>query len=656
MPSSRRAGTAGTLVPTVALLVVLVASLWVLPATAGAATGRTPTLAPSNTVIDGPSASILGLSGFAVARDGTGAVIYLKQVAGVAHAFVSELLGGTFQAPVQIDAGLPGPSSQPVIAATNGGLMVAAFVNSGTLYAVQQPNALSGWQPPQALAGGASNPSLSMSTFGKAYLAYTAVGAGGHDVRTAYYFQGQWALGTGPLDANPTDDAGSGNGRPDVATAGDGTAIVAWGEDGHVYARRVLGISPSIVFEQADPPSVSGSSEVSAADPQVSAGGDSSYAAVAFDEVVRSGAADQTRVLVNRLLASQFTGAVGADGLATPGTDSAGPPQVAVQEYGSGWVTSQQQQSHNLFATGISNNDVPGPVRQLNSLPQQSGGDAVPAVVGTISTLIAWQQDPGSAGLPEIRVRYAPNGSTLGPEEVVSSPAFGATDAGEGLFAGGDLSGDAAIAWAQGSAGQTRIVAGQLFQPPGGVRALQSTAYAATVKPLLKWTSASERWGAPHYLVKVNGVAIADTTATETVSPVALTQGRQRWQVTAVNLAGLTSSSSPATVFVDSLAPRISLRITGSRQVGAVVQARVQASDTHRGVPRAADSGVKSVRLRWSGGAKATTIKRSASHVFTKRGTYRVTVTAADRAGNSTAITKKVKIVPVPKRHKEHKR
>ena len=98
-----------------------------------------------------------------------------------------------------------------------------------------------------------------MSTFGKAYLAFTAVGDGGHDVRTAYYFQGQWALGTGPLDANPAAaDAGLGSGRPDVATAGDGTAIVVWGESGHVYARRVLGTSPSIVFEQADPPSIGG--------------------------------------------------------------------------------------------------------------------------------------------------------------------------------------------------------------------------------------------------------------------------------------------------------------------------------------------------------------------------------------------------------------
>ena len=48
-------------------------------------------------------------------------------------------------------AALPGASSQPVIAATNGGLMVAAFINGGTLYAVQQQAGANGWQAPQAL-------------------------------------------------------------------------------------------------------------------------------------------------------------------------------------------------------------------------------------------------------------------------------------------------------------------------------------------------------------------------------------------------------------------------------------------------------------------------------------------------------------------------
>ena len=66
---------------------------------------------------------------------------------------------------------------------------------------------------------------------------------------------------------------------------------MAWGEGGHVYTRRVWATAPSVVDEQADPPSVAGCGEVSAGNPAVGSGGDSSYADVAFQEVVSCGAA-----------------------------------------------------------------------------------------------------------------------------------------------------------------------------------------------------------------------------------------------------------------------------------------------------------------------------------------------------------------------------
>ena len=103
---------------------------------------------------------------------------------------------------------------------------------------------------PQPLAGGASNPAISISNFGKAYLAFAVAGSGGNDVRAAYYYAGRWALESSPLDAAPADDAGSGSGRPAVTSSGDGVGIIAWGEAGHIYTRRVWGTSPSTVYEQ----------------------------------------------------------------------------------------------------------------------------------------------------------------------------------------------------------------------------------------------------------------------------------------------------------------------------------------------------------------------------------------------------------------------
>ncbi|MDQ2895642.1 MAG: hypothetical protein M3Y09_08345, partial [Actinomycetota bacterium] len=222
----------------------LLAALVPAATPAGAAIRRTPTLAQANTVVDGPSAGIVGLSGMAVARDGTGALVYVRNDTGATHVFVSVLRNGVFQASAQVDTGLAGPSSQPVVAVTNNGLIQIAFINAGTLYTVGTANSRSPFTAPVAIAGGASNPSLSLSTYGKGYLAFTATDPAhprGHDVRYAALISGQWVLSGSPLDQNPADDAGAGTARPRVVCAGDGTGIATWGENGHIFARRILG-------------------------------------------------------------------------------------------------------------------------------------------------------------------------------------------------------------------------------------------------------------------------------------------------------------------------------------------------------------------------------------------------------------------------------
>ena len=165
--------------------------------------------------MDGPSPDIRSLNGLAIARDGGGALVYTKTVGAVAHVFLSRLTAGAFQPPVQVDAGLAGPSSQPVVAAAQNGLVLVAFINGATLYVAQATSATSPLSAPAALFRGAANPSLAISNFGKAYLAFTATaGAGGGNVRAAYYFQGQWGLESAPLDATASAAAGTGTGRP----------------------------------------------------------------------------------------------------------------------------------------------------------------------------------------------------------------------------------------------------------------------------------------------------------------------------------------------------------------------------------------------------------------------------------------------------------
>jgi hypothetical protein len=625
---------------------------------AGAARSRAPALAPQDTVVDGPSSDIRTLNGLSVSRDGGGAVVYTKTVGAVAHVFVSRLGAGAFQTPVQVDAGLAGPSSQPVVAASQNGLVLVAFINSGTLYVARAPSATSPLSAPAALFAGAANPSLSLSNFGKAYLAFTAIaGAGGGDVRAAYYFQGQWALESSPLDVAASDAAGTGTGRPDVAACGDGVGIVAWGEAGHIYTRRLIGTTSSSVVEQADPATYAGWTETSASRPSVASGGDSTYAAVAFQALLTNGSATQSRVLMNRLHGAAFDGVSAADGAATAGPEGADQPQAGVTEYGTGFVTSETNQSHQLYAASLGGSESHGQTVRVDSLPNSSAPDAVPVNAGLISTLIAWQQTPGISGPAEIRVRYAGDGADLFPEQVVSEAALGAADADQGLAAGGDVAGDAAVAWVQGSGASTSIVAAQLFQAPGGFVPSTGFRYALSASPLLAWSTSAELWGAVTYSLRIDGTQVGQTTTNGLVGPTPLANGRHTYQIGAVNLGGVTTNSPTATVFVDTVAPRATWKLSGTSIVNTREHLRVSYSDPPpAGLPQSAASGVSTVYVNWGDGSPRARIRRAtAGHVYKRIRTYTLTVTLTDRAGNRSVIVHKLKIKPKPKPKKHRK-
>jgi hypothetical protein len=604
--------------------------------------------------IDGPSSDIQALSGLAVARDGTGGLIYLKNVAGTPHVFVSRLTAGSFQPPEQIDAGLVTGSSQPVIAAGGAGQLVVAFVNAGSLYVTSTQNSTTAFGAPAVLFAGADNPSLAMNSLdNKAYLAFTAVGAGGDDIRAGYYDAGHWSVEATPLDANPADDAGTGTDRPDAAAAGDGVGIVTWGEAGHVYVRRVWGAAPSTAVAQVDVPSISGWNEVGATSPSVAVGGDSSYVQVIFDETVASGPAQQSRVVMRRLHGSVLEDLTASDGLTTPGPEGADEPGVSMAEYGNGIATAATAQSNEVFGALLGKNGGAGSSVRLDSLQNFSPPYIAPIAAGYYSDLIAWQHDPGPLGTPEIRARYF-DGSNFGPELVLSSPALGPTDASRGLFAASDIAADVAVAWIQGTGANTTIVTDQLYHAIGGFKAAARFTYARTLTPVLTWTSPGTRWG-PMYSVNLDGAAIGQTRGTSLRTP-ALAEGPHSWAVTAVNAAGLQSSSPAATVFVDTVAPTASFTVTGKDQIGKLLRLRVKDTDVPAGGTAAESSGIGTTVLRWGDGSGAQTITRSDRHTYVKPGPYSVRLTVTDKAGNAVNVRKTLQIrKPPPPKKKKHK-
>jgi hypothetical protein len=275
---------------------------------------------------------------------------------------------------------------------------------------------------------------------------------------------------------------------------------------------------------------------------------------------------------------------------------------------------------------------------------------------GLYSGMIVWQHDPGPPGVPEILARRYDPPSGFGPELVLSSPTLGPTDAAGGIATAGDLSGDAAAVWLQGAGSSTQIVAAQLYRAPGGFAPEKSSRYARTTQPVLSWSTPKEEW-ALSYQVTVDGVLVGQTTATSLTVPAALTQGPHKWQVTAVNGAGVTSKTKPATVFVDTIPPLVSFKLTGRLRAGSTLHIYVSDTDAPPGVPPADASGVATVKLSWGDGTSYL-IKHGKYHVYKRPGHYLVKVKVTDRAGNVTTVERVVKIAhkPVPRRKHRRKR
>jgi hypothetical protein len=128
--------------------------------------------------------------------------------------------------------------------------------------------------------------------------------------------------------------------------------------------------------------------------------------------------------------------------------------------------------------------------------------------------------------------------------------------------------------------------------------------------------------------------------------------GPHTWTVTAINPAGLTSTSPPATAFVDTTDPRLRLTLRGKAWVGDKLTAHLIYSDpAHPGQPGAQASGVAAVSLSWGDGSRTISAPRvaSGSHVYAHARTFLITARAVDRTGNVTQVTRRLRVTRKPK-------
>jgi hypothetical protein len=598
--------------------VVLLALLSAVPAQAGLIAGD---------AIDGPSSDITALGGVDLARDGTGAVVYVKRTAGVDHIFAARFDGGLFQPPEQIDAGLPA-SSQPVVGASDGGRLAVVFVSGGYVYGLVRP-AGGAWSAPSPLAGGTS-PAVDLSINGTAYASFTSNG----QVRIARLDRrtNGWTLLDQAANADPTQPAGVGDARSRVAISADGIGIVTWGEDGHVYARKMFDEALSTAPQDLTPASFDGRTSSESDLPDVDAEDDSSFAWVVFRQTFVDGS---SRILARRQRGTEFDPPVAVDDFSG---EPVGPPRIDITGRGLAVAMTSGAQTGQPMAA-FTDRDLFGAASRYFGASAATPAIA-PAIAENGAGLLAAVVAP-SGGAPEVRVRTIEGAKPGTLEAVLSRPELGGVEPELGFEAAADRASGVVVAWVQGDGADRAIVAGSLDRAPGGFAGYTSQSCCQSALPRLSWQASANLWGPVRYIVTVDGRAVGQTSDTHFQLTTPLVGSSHRWQVTAADPRDQMKRMRSRRLIVDDLGPRLAVRYARAQAVvGVSVRARDQSGVGHRA------SGIKSIVVSWGDrtrGVRGTSSVR-ARHRYGHVGTFPLEITASDRAGNLRRSARTVRI------------
>lgn len=593
-----------------AVLACLPAAAWTSSAQAGFFPG---------TPVDGASR----LGDIDLARDGTGAVTYVKNVGGVDHIFVSRFLNGAFQTPERIDGAFAGPSSEPVIAVSPGGRLAVVFVNGGFVHGVVRPVG-KGFSGTTALGDG-SHPSVDMSIDGAAMASFTS---GGGDVRVARLDRTSniWQTLGQILDVSG-GAAGVGTGRSKIAISADGVAVATWGENGHVYARKVFLSGVSTSPQDLTPPSVGGKASTLSELPDVDAEEDSSYAWVVFRQVVSGGGA---RILARRQRGTEFDPPIAID----TGDEPATTPRIEMTPRGIGLAAMSGATTRQPMFAAIDKKDVfSGGVRLF-------AGSTVPS---TPTAAMADNGDGLVAGVigglgvpPAVRVRPFLDGVAQ-PEVTLSRPDFGTVTPGAGLEAAADRNDGFIVTWIQGG----QVVAGYGDRNPGVFVGYTRRKCCVPARATFTWQKSFELWGPIRYEVYVDGKLAGATNTVKFKLPKALRGTSHTWYVIGTDIRGQFTRTPTRKVIVDDLRARQSVKYS---RKGRSVKLVVRGKDVRRAGHRT--SGFGGTVVTWGDKRKTSRSARIArfNHRYRRSGTFKITITTRDKAGNETTRKRTVRV------------
>ena len=581
--------------------------------------------------IDGPSADIVGLGDVDLARDGSGAIVYLKREAGVPHVFLSRMVDGAWRAPERVDAGLEGPATAATVAAGDGRRLMVAFVSGGALYGVIAPGGgeLLPLTAPQLLAPGSAespvtDPHSDLGINGTGYVVFTANG----DVGATRLSDSTWEPVSGALDVNQGQAAGDGTGRPRIAVSAEGNAVATWGEshpDGrrHVYGRRITGLTPSAAPQEVSLPDFGGAPGGTADSPDIDVEDDGSYAWVVW----RQDFGGVSRTVARRLVGSLFEAPAPVDG-GTP----AGTPRFEMNGRGIGHAVAAGP-SNTVVGAFLDKTDAFMPPSRLDVTGSDAATAPVVAVAERRQVGLVWRRSPGGSAPPTVQARFKPDEKAFEAETTLSVPEFGPVSAGPEISA--DKNGDFASAFLQGPPESRRLVAAVYDKAPATPVGQSTSQYQRKARPTLKWRPGSELWGPQQFRLFMDGAEIGTTMDTQFVVPAPLTVGSHRWRVESIDRRGQVVSSSLRFLRVDPAPPVVRLRVTGKRKRGRTLRIAVSATDE--------GTGLGTITVDYGDRTARSTARRS-SHRYTRPGTFTLTARVADRAGNVTRKTVRLRI------------
>ena len=623
--------------------------------------------------IDGPSAEVLGIEDTAMAEDGSGGLVYLKQVGGRSHVFVAQFRG-SWRPPQRVDIGQAFDSSWARIGAGNDGRLLVTWVQefgveSDRMFSATLDPGATSFQAPVPVdfnVGEATStyPDLAMSRGGQAYLAYRVVtdlspsnpaGYIGADTRVARYSSRLWSVLGTPIDRSiPTPvRAPTEANAPEVGIDVQGQGVVAWQEPDdefvdRIWVRRLFGTSVGIPI-LASPQSWEGAPLRGPADAFALDVAGFGQTAVAFRQ--QPGQASKLtapRLMVNEMpdvfseSAQKFRGALVADAGVR---DGLGAPSVATDPR-SLYVTGFSAGAATLLGSG--DEAAAERAARVDAGASAIAGDPLVDLAETGAAVVAWRELRGNAGLVGVQERRADG--VVEPTDL-SAPRGGAVGR---LVLGGSGLGDAIVAWKQGEGANSQIAAAIVDAPPDPFLVLLPSGWQRKKRVRIAWDASPNAISRVRYSVSVDDEPVREgiRRLRAVLKGGDIGNGSHRIQIFATDAGGQETGSRVGTLLVDRKAPQVELKRRGRRVTVVVTDGSKGTASTLR------KASVKVAFGDGGAGASASALQRRAAkpkkkgkpptvrveHTYSGSGRFRIRVQARDRAGNRTAWTGVVRV------------